>query len=340
METKRKIAIVVPNWDGEDMLATCLRSLENQTYTVDIIVVDNGSSDQSVPLVKNNFPEVMILELPVNRGFTGGVNVGIRYALTGGYDLIGLFNNDAQAEKNWLAELVMAANKHPEAGIITGKFMSIDKIHIDSAGEQFHSWGVPSSRGRLQRDEGQFDTAGYVFGASGGATLYRADLFRAIGLFDEDFFAYGEDADINFRAQLAGWKVYYQPDAVAYHAMSATSDRINGFHAYHTMKNLPFIVWKNVPTSMLPACLVRFSIMYVITLWGMSRRGASGAAVRGALKGLWLTPKKLWQRQHIQHTRRVPVSYLKSIIVTELPPGVTKLARLLTALHIREVNHG
>jgi GT2 family glycosyltransferase len=323
------IIVIIPNWNGKDWILPCLDSLHEQTYAVDITVVDNGSRDGSKELIKKSYPDVKLIELDKNYGVDAGLNAGIRPALKNNYEYIVLFNNDAIAHKKWIEYLVEAAVSRKDAGIVTGKFMRMDKKHLDSTAEIFYSWGVPGSRGRNEKDNGQYDDAEYIFGASAGASLYKADLFRDIGLFDEDFFAYVEDSDISFRAQLAGWKIFYEPRAEAYHHINATSSRVHGFHAYHTMKNLPLLFWKNVPLKLLPILMFKFAIMYGITFIAMTRGNAAFPAIRGFFASLYYLPKKIIERHHIQKNRKVTVDYIKSIITYDLPPGTTKLRKLL-----------
>jgi GT2 family glycosyltransferase len=323
------INVVIPNWNGKDWIAPCLDSLRGQTYRVDVTVVDNGSTDGSKELIKESYQEVRLIELDKNYGVDAGLNAGIRPALKDNYEYIVLFNNDAIAHKKWVEYLVNAAEDHKDAGIITGKFMRMDKKHLDSTAEIFYSWGVPGSRGRNEKDTGQYDNAEYVFGATAGASLYKSDLFKDIGLFDEDFFAYAEDSDISFRAQLKGWKIYYEPRAEAYHHINATSSRVHGFHAYHTMKNLPLLFWKNVPFKLLPTFTIRFTVMYAVTFVAMMRGNATFPAIRGFFASLYYLPKKMIERRRIQKNRKVSVDYIKSIITHDLPPGTTKLRKIL-----------
>jgi GT2 family glycosyltransferase len=324
-----KINVVIPNWNGKEWIAECLDSLESQTLKPEVTVVDNGSTDGSKEVIKEKYPEVKIIELDRNYGFDVPINIGIRSGMKDDCEYIILFNNDAIADNKWVEMLVDAAKVHTDAGIITGKFMNIDKKHYDSTAEIFYSWGVPGSRGRNKEDTGQYEQAEYVFGATAGASLYKASLFKDIGLFDEDFFAYTEDSDISFRAQLAGWRVYYEPRAIAYHHINATSRRVHGFHAYHTMKNLPMLFWKNVPLKLLPSFVIKFSVMYFITFAAMIRQGAGLSAFKGTLAGLYYLPKKLIERRKIQKSRKVSVDYIKSIITYDLPPGTTKLRKIL-----------
>jgi GT2 family glycosyltransferase len=222
---KTNVTIVIPNWNGADFIAEALTSLQQQTLQHKVIVVDNGSSDDSVSIIRKEFPHVRLLEFKDNAGFSGGVNRGIQPALEDGADFIALFNNDATADPNWLAQLVSAAEDQPSAGIVTGKLLHTDGDHIDSTGEFYTIWGMPFPRDRNQKDTGQRDIAQNIFGGTGGASLYRAKMLKQIGLFDEDFFVYFEDIDLSFRAQLAGWKVWLQPSAIAYHRVSASCCR-------------------------------------------------------------------------------------------------------------------
>jgi GT2 family glycosyltransferase len=158
--------------------------------------------------------------------------------------------------------------------------------------------------------------------------LYRSKLFQEIGIFDEDFFAYYEDVDISFRAQLAGWKVAFEPKAVVYHQISATSGRIKNFAIYHTLKNYPQVFWKNVPLGLIPRIFPRFVLAYFL-IWGRAiSRGQIWASTKGVLMSILLWPKKLIQRHKIQKNRKVPLSYINSIITHDLPPNAHNLRRL------------
>jgi hypothetical protein len=335
MMRKQQVAIIIPNWNGEDFIINCIESLVDQSMAAEIVVVDNGSVDLSVSLVKATFPSTTIIELPKNLGFAGGVNTGIRYALERGYEYVVLFNNDAVADKQWLQRLVEAADRHPRVGIVTGKLMSIDKKHFDSAGETFYDWGVPTPRGRGEKDSGQFDNPAYLFGATAGASLYKSKLINQIGLFDEDFFAYYEDSDINFRAQLSGWEVYYEPKAIAYHHINATAKRIHGLHAYNMSKNMPWLIIKNVPLSLLPEILLRFSLFYCIILAGLVKKGQGIYALKGIFMSLIYLPKKCCQRWYIQRHRNVKDDYIKSLFTIGTPPGASKLSSLLSLFGVK-----
>lgn len=323
--------IVVLNWNGINDTLQCLDSLLTQTYSgFHILVVDNGSLDNSKLLLdeyqSNHAEKLDVIYNPTNFGFAGGVNTGVEWGLNEEYEYIALFNNDARADKNWLKKLVESA-KPKEVGITTGLLLHEDGATIDSSGDWFSNWGLAFPRNRGDKTS-KAPKAGFVFGASGGASLYKTELFRDIGLFDEDFFAYYEDADISFRAQLAGWKVAYTPDAIAYHKQGATSKKIPGFTIYHTFKNLPLLYLKNVPTGLLFSTGVRFYFAYWLIFGNAIVHGDGWPAARGVWKSFILGFKKRVERHAIQRTKRVSATYIKSILWNDLPPDQTGLRKL------------
>lgn len=322
------VAVVVPNWNGKDSLGACLDSLFAQTLKPTVIVVENGSIDGSLEFLRDEYPHAELVVNKVNRGFAGGVNDGIRRAMDLGCEYVALFNNDAIAETNWLEQLVTTLQVQKEYGIATGKLVTIDKSHMDSTGDLYTVWGLPYPRGRGEPLNNHYDTHVEVFGASGGASLYRVKMLEEIGLFDEDFFAYYEDVDISFRAQLAAWKVRYVPKAVAYHQIGATSGKIRGFTTHQTVKNLPMLLIKNVPRRFLWRVAWRFWLANILFVGRAILRGQGWAAISGSLTALRLLPKKLRQRWHIQHTRKVSDEYIWAIMYHDLPPNAHNLRKL------------
>ncbi len=308
-----------------DSLGVCLDSLLAQTQSHRIIVVENGSKDGSLEFLQANYPSAELIIHKRNKGFAGGVNAGIRKSIADGDEFVALFNNDAIADKNWLKNLVDDLAVNDDAGIATCKLMDAAKTHLDSTGDLYTTWGLPYPRGRGEAVSDKYDERVQVFGASGGASLYRISMLKKIGLFDEDFFAYYEDIDVSFRAQLAGWKVRYVPEALAYHQIGATSGKIRGFTTTQTIKNLPWVLWKNAPFSVLIRIFPRFFIAYYSFIMAAIWRGQGTAAVIGYLKMLWLLPKKTVQRIIIQHRRTVTTAYIWKILEPGLPPNARKL---------------
>lgn len=322
------VAVVVPNWNGADNLRKCLDSLFSQSIKPHVIVVDNGSSDDSVKLVKEKYPEVELIIHDKNKGYAGGVNPGFKKAMERNMKYAAPFNNDAVADKRWLEHLVDYLDHHPKTGIATCKFMSADGKHLDSTGDYYTVWGLPYPRGRGESDTDKYDSQTEIFGASGGASLFRVKMLEEIGLFDEDFFAYYEDVDLSFRAQLAGWKVAYVPTSVAYHEIGATSSKIKGFTTYQTMKNLQLLHYKNVPRPYFWKVGWRLTLASSFFILRAITRGQGISAVRGDLRGSWLVMKKRSERRRIQRSRKVPDEYIWNMIVHDLPPNARALRKL------------
>jgi len=320
-----KIAVVVPNWNGEEHLSECLDSLLKQTEKCRVIVADNASTDGSKDLIRKNFPEVVLVENTKNTGFAGGVNAGIKKAMELKCDAVALFNNDAVADKAWLGRLVAVMAEKTNTGIITGKLMDGDSGKFDSTGDVYTVWGLPYPRGREIKDTGQYDKPEEVFSGSGGASLYRVKMLKEIGLFDEDFFAYYEDVDISFRAQLAGWKVFYEPRALAYHLIGATSSKIKGFTTYQTMKNLQLVWYKNMPRKFIFRTGWRFFVANTMFMIRALTRGHGWAAAKGDLVGSWLIVKKYGVRKDIQKNKKVTDEYIWTVLDHDLPPNAKSL---------------
>jgi len=328
-KTAAKVSVVIPNWNGIDSIGACLDSLLAQTYKPRIIVVENGSKDGSLKFIQQNYPSVELVIHKRNKGFAGGVNAGIRRAMRHhGDEFVALLNNDAVADAHWLEHLLDDIQANTDTGIVTCKLMDQHKKHLDSTGDQYTIWGLPFPRGRGEPVSDKYDDHVQVFGASGGASLYRVSMLEQIGLFDEDFFAYYEDVDLRFRAQLAGWKVRYVPEAVAYHQIGATSGKIKGFTTRQTVKNLPWLLLKNAPFSILVRVLPRFMFAYLSFIIMAAARDQGYAALMGYFQMVFLLPKKVLQRLQIQHHRKVKSSYIWNIMTHELPPNARRL-RLL-----------
>jgi GT2 family glycosyltransferase len=321
--------VVVPNWNGADRLAACLDSLLAQSLKAHVIVVDNGSVDGSLELLKK-YPDVEVIRHGKNLGFAGGVNAGFRRAIDDGLEYVATLNNDAVADKAWLEQLVAVLDKNPKTGIVTSKILDARGRKIDSTGDYLTVWGLPYPRGRGESDLNRYDSQTDIFGASGGASLYRVSMLREIGLFDEDFFAYYEDVDLSFRAQLASWKVRYAPQAVVYHQIGATSSKLKGFTAYQTMKNQPLLLYKNLPGRYWWRVGWRFTIAHTLFFLRAIQRGRGWAALKGDLKGTYLLFKKHFERQRIQKSRKVSDEYIWSIMVHDLPPNARALRRWQT----------
>lgn len=325
---KTNAVVIVPNWNGADFLSKCLKSLQGQSLKTDIIVVDNGSKDDSIRIVEKEFPDVRLIKNPENLGFAGGVNAGIKKALGLGYDYIALFNNDAVADKNWTKLLAQELRSNAEVGAAAGKLLKLDGKSIDSTGDYYSIWGLSMARQRSESSEKAIDKVQKVFGATAGACMYKREAVQDIGLFDEKFFAYYEDTDYNFRLQLRGWKILYVPGATAYHAIGGTSGKLSGFTTHQTLKNLPMLFWKNVPARLLPRLLPRFCVSYSAIFFSSLINFRAAPAIKGVLVFVKNIPYVAVKRRDIQKNRNVNSDYIYSILYKDLPPDAYKLRRL------------
>jgi GT2 family glycosyltransferase len=310
-----RVTVVIPNWNGERFLDTCHSALRRQTYReFETVLVDNGSSDGSVAFVEENFPEVRIVRLPENGGFTAAVNAGIEASET---EHVVLLNNDTEVDPRWLEALVLAADSRPEVGLFASKLVDFrDRRLLDGVGDALRKTGLPYRIGHGELDRGQFDEEALVFGACAAAALYRREVFDDIGLFDEDFFSNCEDGDVSFRAQLAGYRCLYVPSSVVYHIGSAstggkrspTNTRLGTQNGINLLvKNLPVsLVWKVLP-SVVAGHLYRLASTSI----SLEILKAYLSGLAGALR---LLPRMLKKRREIQKRRRVPDGYVYQLL--------------------------
>lgn len=314
VDENKKVSIIVVNWNGERFLKDCLGALSGQTYfNYETILVDNGSSDNSISFVRENFPAIKIVSLGENTGFTGGNAAGLEVAEG---DFVGLVNNDARPEKTWLENLIQPMLADRTIGICASKLIFENSQTVNSAGDGLTTAGVGFNRG-LGKDAAEFTMPELVFGACGAAVLYRRRMLDEIGFLDEDFFLYDEDTDLNFRAQLAGWKCIYVPTAIAYHIANATARRLSDRHVYYHTRNLEFVWVKNMPFGI----MLRFPHHKVIQELGSfcylclrhNKWIPFFKAKRDALKML---PQMLQKRARIQTSKRVPNSYVRSVLTS------------------------
>jgi GT2 family glycosyltransferase len=292
-----QIDIVIPNFNGKAFLPACLDSLQRQSHSdFHVIVVDNGSSDGSVEFLQQRYPEVEVIVRAQNTGFSAAVNSGIQ-ATTAPF--IFLLNNDTELDEYCLEKIVIATELKTEFDFFACKMLNYhDRSVLDGAGDAFLRAGVGYRIGTMEKDNEFYSTARQVFGACAGAALYRREFFEELGLFDEDFFAYLEDVDINFRANSRGKKCWYVPGARVYHIGSATTgSKINPFTVRLSTRNNLCLLVKNYPLSLLfrfaPAiCVYQFFwLCFVIKKWQFV------AYVQGLFKFVKIFPRMIGKRQ-------------------------------------------
>ncbi|MCA9301583.1 glycosyltransferase family 2 protein [Candidatus Saccharibacteria bacterium] len=242
-------SIVVVNWNGLRFLETFFDSLNGQTYDredYEIIMVDNNSSDDSVAFTEKNYPAVRIVKHHSNSGFAKGCNIGIRKAL-GKY--IVLINNDMFLDKDWLESLIQSANKSSSSiGAVVSKVMFKNKKgYINNVGsilEAGSDWPV-KDRGFMEKDTGQYNKREEVSAFCGASVLLKRSMLESIGLFDQNFFMYFEDADLSWRGSRADWGYLYEPRSVAYHEHTGSSKEGSPFFTFYVSRNRLLILLKN-----------------------------------------------------------------------------------------------
>ena len=308
----KKVSIVVVNWNGKRFLKDCLDSLRAQTYANrEIIFVDNASTDDSVRYVQEHFPEVAVVALAGNAGFTGGNAAGLKVARG---EFISLVNNDTKVHVRWLDNLVQPMLTDESVGICASKILFATNGTVNSAGDGITTAAVGFNFG-LNQKAARFNSLHRVFGACGAAVLYRRRMLDEIGFLDEDFFLYDEDTDLSFRAQLAGWKCVFVPTALVHHRSNATSVRLSDIHVYYHARNLEFVWFKNIPAGL----MLRFAPQKLIQEIGSFcylclRHGKWNAYLRAKRDALRMLPLMSEKRKNIQSRRRVSNSYLRSIM--------------------------
>lgn len=307
-------SVIIPNWNGAKFLPTCLDALGRQTYpNIEVIVADNASTDGSQALLQSQYPQVKLVQLPKNEGFTGACNAGIRAAKG---DYVSLLNNDTEVDEDWAAAVVDAFQRHTEIGIVASKMLLFDKRdHIHTAGDYFTVDGRAGNRGVWQQDAGQFDKEEYVFSACGGSSVYRKTVLDQIGLLDDDFFFSLEDIDLAWRAQLSGWRCLYTPKAIVYHHLSATGGGVTA--SYYDGRNLIFVLVKNYPAALwhkYGGKVLRSQLKLAIEALRAWRGAAARARLRGMFAGLWQLPRMWRKRGQIQKMRTVPIDELEAML--------------------------
>lgn len=321
-----KIGIVVLNWNSPDDTLKCIKSILNQSISVQkIYLVDNNSSDNSVKIFEDKFknnPFIQIIKNDQNLGFSGGVNAGFRAGIDDNLDVLGTINPDAILDKNWIKETSLLFN-NPKNGIVGGILINPRNDKIDSFGEGMSIWGLsfPMDRGKSLNEINQEQRAS--FGVTGGAVLYRVAALKESGIYDEKFFLYYEDSDLSYRLRLKGWSAECTKKAIAYHKTSSTTSKISGLITLSAFKNMPLLVYKNTPKELLHKVLPRFWVVYMIFWINSIFKGSFIHATKGLMQSIALIPHALKNRQGDYDLLNITNS-----MTMELPENEIKLRKL------------
>lgn len=285
-----KVTIVIPNCNGLKYLETCMDALRRQTMKdVEILFVDNGSTDGSSEYIKTHYPEVQILQLAENTGFCGAVNVGIANAKA---PYVLLLNNDTEAAETFVEELYLAIQKDKNIFSCSAKMIQFhDREKMDDAGDLYCALGWAYARGK-GKPIADYEEEQDVFFSCAGAAIYRKDILDKIGYFDENHFAYLEDADLGYRARVQGYKNRYAPKAVVYHVGSGSSGSVyNLFKTKYSSRNSIYLIYKNMPLFQILLNLPFFLPGFLVKTVFFTMKGFGREYVKGIANGFALCKK-------------------------------------------------
>jgi GT2 family glycosyltransferase len=295
-------------------IGMCLDSLNQSVfYSYEIIVIDNGSVDGSREMIEKNYPLVRLIKNSENMGFAVACNQGIK-AAKGKYII--LLNNDIEVESNWLTNLYEGMERHPECGMGTTKMMFLDQRDVFyNTGDLFHAWSAGGGRGQGEKDIGQYEEEDYVFGACAGAGIYRRDFFEKVGVFDEDFFIFAEDVDINMRGQLQGFKCIYLPKAKVYHIGTATVGLYSDRYIYLCKRNDIFVLIRNYSLKLYFKYLWTILSHQINDIKYFTYRGQGVVLFKSKLDALKMLIPMLIRRFSIQKSRTVTDKKIDHLII-------------------------
>lgn len=318
IETNRssgKASVIIPNWNGKKLLEECLMSLQIQTYKgFEIILVDNNSIDDSINYVEENFPDVRIIKLNKNYGFAKAVNEGVKKSQA---EYVVFLNNDTAVDKDWLKNLIRCADSHLDVISVNSKLLNFyNKEIIDGVGIRINEVGQARSIGWQEEDRGQYNKEEYIFGATGGASLFRRVGFMKLGGFDENYFMYSEEVDFAFRAQLQGYKSVYCPKGIVYHKHKATSKKFPAKIEYWQFRNMTQTIIKDFPTPLIWKnwTWLKIILVHLNTIFYQLKNGFIWPPI---LSEFWLIvhlPGLLKQRKRIQSSKIVSDEYIATFL--------------------------
>lgn len=295
------VTVIIPTWNGREKCVSCLEHVAMQTLRPQqTILVDNASQDGTVALVQEKFPWVELVALPENRGTAGGHNAGLARATS---KYIVTLNNDAYPRPNWLEALVTALEAAPAYAFAACRLLQAgDTTRLDSAGDGYDVLMGGVMLGHGEKDGERWSRPREVFSATGGAAIYRRELFDTVGGFDEHLFMYSDDIDLAFRARLQGYRCLYVPSAIAIHEGGGTIGRLSPRQIRFIYRNRMIVHLKNMPGGIL-----RKTWPALLRTWAGAIRHAPhvAAALRGTTEAWLHLPTTLRQRRSIQQTRRV-----------------------------------
>lgn len=327
-ESPPRVSVIIVNFNRVKLLAECLGSLERQSFRdFEMIVVDNGSEDGSAGWVAENFPQAQLIANGTNRGFCEANNQG--FAVARG-EYFALLNNDAVADTEWLGRLVETAEAHPECGMVGSKiYVHGTKSVIDKVGHLIYWDGQNRGRGAGEIDMGQYDGDLEILWPDGCAAVYRRAMIEQCGGFDEDFFAYADDAELGLRGRQFGWSARLAPGSFVHHHRGATMGKYNLARIHLIERNRVWLALLHFPLWLLLLNPFFFLLRLVASLFASIEGEGEAAHFRGlrakmelgvalwkadwaALRGLG----RMWRkRRKIRSRRKLDDSALFSLLL-------------------------
>ena len=317
MSNPDKIAVIVVNFNGKKTLDHCLDSLQCQTFShFKIIVVDNGSHDDSTEGIEERFPGVEVIRIGKNIGFAAANNLAVERAED--CQWIALINPDAFAEPDWLLNLNAAAKKNLSYNFF-GSYMKQygSSRYLDGTGDIYHLCGLAWRRDHGMPEAGTPRPMGEIFSPCAAAAMYRRDIFMTVGGFDERFFCYFEDIDLSFRLRLLGHRCLYIPNAKVEHIGSAITGKKSDFSIYYGHRNMVWTYFKNMPSLLFWKGLPQHLLANIVTLIRFSLTGQASVIFRAKWDALLGLGKAIEQRELIQKNIKILPDDLRKVIAED-----------------------
>jgi len=318
-----KITVVIPVWNGAAWLAPCLAALAAQSFRdFTVIVVDNGSTDNSRALVVRHAPQATLIAWERNRGFAAAVNAGIRASCT---EYVALLNMDTLPRPDWLANLAQAMDASaPDVGGLASKMLAMaDPAVVDDCGDSLSWQGAAVKRGH-GRSAAEFEKADEIFSPCAGAALYRKSFLDELDGFDERFFAYLEDVDLGLRGRLRGYRYHFVPQAQVLH-QGHGSGLPQARYVRLITRNRISLLLKNLPARLLlrHAASMLYGQIYFFIAYRQPL-----AVLAGYFAVLPLLPHILGERRRIQNDRKLTLAQVEQLLAPAMPePTLRELAR-------------